>query len=148
MSVCRARCSRRDFVGVAAGAFTAVALSGCASLALTRVPAPGGVIRLSLRQHPRLARPGGYLKLQPEAHPVPVYVLATEDGYAAVSPICTHLGCTVNIDGPLLVCPCHGSTYDRGGAVLRGPAERPLDAYSTTLDSEDELLIRLDAREG
>lgn len=25
------------------------------------------------------------------------------------------------------ICPCHGSEYDKTGAVLRGPAPRPLE---------------------
>ena len=46
----------------------------------------------------------------------------------AFSATCTHQGCTV---GPVrdgrIVCPCHGSEFDaRTGAVVRGPATRPL----------------------
>lgn len=42
---------------------------------------------------------------------------------------CTHRGCQVDPQGARLVCPCHGSEYDLGGAVLEGPAERPLRTY-------------------
>jgi cytochrome b6-f complex iron-sulfur subunit len=45
----------------------------------------------------------------------------------AFSAICTHMGCTVASGGPKLRCPCHGSVYDAAtGAVLQGPAPRPL----------------------
>ena len=45
----------------------------------------------------------------------------------AHSAICTHQGCTVNAAGKQLNCPCHGSQYDAfTGAVLRGPAPKPL----------------------
>jgi Rieske Fe-S protein len=135
-------CSRRDFLGIAAGA-VAAGLPGCASVAITRVPVANGIIRLAVRDHARLTQPGGYLKLQPEALATPVYVLAVEDGFVAVSPICMHLGCTVDIEGARLVCPCHGSMYDRQGNVLRGPTERPLRRYHTTLTPEGELIIRL-----
>lgn len=141
-------CTRRSFMGLLAGAVSAVALPSCASVALMRVPISNGAIRLSLPRHPGLGQPGGYLKLQPEAHPAPVYVLALDDGYVALSPICTHLGCTVEIEGSALVCPCHGSTYDREGEVLRGPAERPLHAYATTLTEDGELVIQLDGGTG
>jgi cytochrome b6-f complex iron-sulfur subunit len=61
-------------------------------------------------------------------------VLRLDDGqYAVISPICTHQGCTVDIQGPRLVCPCHGSTYDREGRVLRGPAERALTRANVEL---------------
>ena len=44
----------------------------------------------------------------------------------ALSLVCTHLGCTVNVTPGNLVCPCHGSVFDRHGVVLQGPADRPL----------------------
>lgn len=40
--------------------------------------------------------------------------------------LCPHLGCTVAVTPRELICPCHGSVFDRRGNVLRGPADRPL----------------------
>jgi Rieske Fe-S protein len=145
---------RRDFVERAAGIVAVTALSGgvggllagCASLAATRVTSFGGSVRLDLRDFPQLAQAGGYAKLQPEGSATPVYVLRLEgDEFAALSPICTHLGCTVDIQGTWLVCPCHGSTYDRAGSVVRGPAERPLARFVTETNTSGELIIRLEA---
>jgi ubiquinol-cytochrome c reductase iron-sulfur subunit len=60
------------------------------------------------------------------------------DGILAYSKICTHAGCAIALyraplfppaeAKPALVCPCHYSTFDvaAGGAVLFGPAGRPL----------------------
>ena len=45
----------------------------------------------------------------------------------AFSAICTHQGCTVAPAGTKFQCPCHGSQYNAAtGAVLQGPAPRPL----------------------
>lgn len=44
----------------------------------------------------------------------------------ALNLVCTHLGCTVNVTPQELVCPCHGSVFDRRGKVLKGPAAQPL----------------------
>jgi Rieske Fe-S protein len=45
----------------------------------------------------------------------------------ALSLVCTHLGCTLTVTSGRLVCPCHGSVFDRQGNVLEGPATRSLD---------------------
>lgn len=123
-------CNRREFVGLCTAALIAPLLAGCASLIVRPVTPVDGRIELSLSQYPELMRPGGAVKLLPVGAAEPVYVLRLDDGkFAALSPICTHLGCTVEIQGPRLVCPCHGSTYDRSGQVLVGPAARPLRGY-------------------
>jgi nitrite reductase/ring-hydroxylating ferredoxin subunit len=46
----------------------------------------------------------------------------------AVSLRCTHLGCLVRFNAAERSwdCPCHGSRFDVDGAVLEGPAVRPL----------------------
>ena len=132
---------RRSFL--VRGACGLVALTtGCAALVSVPVRPVNGVIRLSTLEHPSLAGPGGWLKVRPVAWESPLYVLALGGGsYAAVSPICTHQGCTVDIAGARLICPCHGSTYNRDGTVVRGPAEQPLQGFPVRVLASGELLI-------
>src|SRR5688500_10447916 len=118
---------RRQFVQACACTLAAWAMTGCASLMTRRVTPVDGRIELALARYPELTEAGGTLTLLPDGYSDPIYVLAQDDGaFAALSPICTHLGCTVELAGERLVCPCHGSTYSRTGTVLQGPAERPL----------------------
>lgn len=136
---------RRRFIGVAAGAAVCAVLPGCASVAATPVTPVDGAVRLTLQDFPQLLGPAGFLLLSPAGGPSPIYVLALADGeYAALSPVCTHLGCTVDVVGARLLCPCHGSTYDREGNVLRGPAERALQRFPVMLTTGGQLVIRLD----
>lgn len=55
-----------------------------------------------------------------------VAVFNAEKGLYALSLVCTHLGCTLNVTDSGLSCPCHGSLFDLQGNVLKGPADRSL----------------------
>lgn len=134
---------RRGFLAGAMGTAVA-ALSGCGLRAAVPLPVERDRIRLRVSNHPRLAEPGGALKVRPDGGQSLIYILRTPEGYVAVSPICTHLGCTVDVEGARLVCPCHGSTYDRSGRVVRGPAERPLRRYPVQMRTDGILEIMLD----
>ena len=50
----------------------------------------------------------------------------SETEIAAISLVCTHLGCTVNRVETGFQCPCHGSQYDSDGIVVGGPAPKTL----------------------
>lgn len=137
--------NRREFVARCAIAGIGLWLAGCVSLVTHPVPVRGGRVRLPLASYPELAKPDGAIKLLPDGHDDPIYLLAAVGGgFSAVSPICTHRGCTVDVQGPRLKCPCHGSTYDREGRVLRGPAQRALTRYRVTREG-DEIVIELGA---
>jgi glycine/D-amino acid oxidase-like deaminating enzyme/nitrite reductase/ring-hydroxylating ferredoxin subunit len=53
------------------------------------------------------------------------------------SAVCTHLGCHVhwNSTEQCWDCPCHGSQFDRNGAVLAGPAITSLESEMLSGDS-------------
>ncbi|AOM82821.1 QcrA and Rieske domain-containing protein [Salisediminibacterium beveridgei] len=63
------------------------------------------------------------------------YVYRNGDEILAMSPTCTHLGCTVgwdtNDDHPdQFFCPCHLGRFERDGTNIEGtPPTRPLDVY-------------------
>ena len=56
-------------------------------------------------------------------------------GVLALSDECTHLKCTVDYlpERQVIFCPCHGAQFSTTGAVLAGPAPRPLDHFSITV---------------
>ncbi len=139
------RLDRRRFLGACGGALACAAVSGCASVVAHQVTPSDGRVALRLADHPELSAAGGSLTIQPRGREDPLLVLRLDDReFAVLSPICTHRGCTVEVAGDRLECPCHGSTYDRKGTVLGGPAERALARYAAHVDGE-RLVIDLGA---
>lgn len=62
--------------------------------------------------------------------PQPVFVTRTGEGKLQVlSPICPHLGCSVNwhANQNKFICPCHGGQFAADGSRLAGPPPRGLD---------------------
>lgn len=97
----------------------------------------GGTVTFKLADFPELATPGGSVEGIPGGWGQPLLVMALPGGtFAAVSAVCTHLGCTVAYSASRndVECPCHGSIFTTGGAVLQGPASLPLPAYPATSD--------------
>ncbi|MGJ6121642.1 Rieske (2Fe-2S) protein [Mycolicibacterium sp. Y3] len=58
--------------------------------------------------------------------------------FKGLSTVCTHARCAVSsvADGKI-TCPCHGSTFDLDGAVLKGPATKPLATVAVTAQGQD-----------
>jgi len=57
---------------------------------------------------------------------------------------CTHRGCSLakgKLDGTTVTCPCHGSRFDiTSGAVVRGPASRPVRSLLVQVEDQDLLV--------
>jgi len=138
---------RRAFVRTAGAALLASIAAGCAGMVVTRVTPVNGRVRLRVADHPALANPDGALRILPDGAAAELLVLRQSDGsHTVLSSVCTHRGCTVDAHGARLVCPCHGSTYDRTGRVLVGPAERPLTQLRARLTTDGILEIDLGAQ--
>jgi cytochrome b6-f complex iron-sulfur subunit len=70
-----------------------------------------------------------------------VYVLRDAIGIYAMTAICTHMHCVVNLVGQGFQCPCHNSTYDFNGEVTNPPAPLPLQHFACALDASDHVIV-------
>lgn len=115
---------RRDFLGLAA-VWSALATLGFAAIGMLKLPkaavlpSPSRKFKVTL---PESLAPG-----DPWIAPGrPVVLVRDAGGVYAVSRVCTHLGCVVQPSPSGFDCPCHGSRFAADGAVLKGPAPKPL----------------------
>jgi len=72
-----------------------------------------------------------------------IFVARVQEGFYALSAVCTHLGCltTWKVDTAEIACPCHGSTFQRDGAVRSGPAPAPLAWLKVWISDDGNLMV-------
>lgn len=78
-----------------------------------------------------------------------IYLIHAQEGFFALSAICTHLGCMTAWKPELgiIACPCHGSKFyvhEAGkvpGTKIEGPAPKPLPWLQTSLSDEGDLMV-------
>ena len=70
-----------------------------------------------------------------------VSVAASGGRLYAFDDACTHMGCSLGegkLEGTIVTCPCHGSQFDvTSGAVIRGPAHRPVRSRTVEVEGEE-----------
>lgn len=72
-----------------------------------------------------------------------IFVVHGKEGFYALSAVCTHLGCLSvwRQDAGVIACPCHGSSFQRDGSVIAGPAPRPLPWLKMWLGEDGSLMV-------
>jgi cytochrome b6-f complex iron-sulfur subunit len=135
--------SRRDFLGLAGIWAAVIAILG-SILGMIRLPKPSVLPEMGSRfrvGHPEELPVGS-------AHVIPdqkVLVFADARGVAAISLVCSHLGCIVSRTEEGFACPCHGSKFGPNGEVQGGPAPRGLRWLDVTQAVDGSLVV--DARQ-
>jgi len=81
---------------------------------------------------------GGGIVLAAQDLVVTQPVAGTFKGFSAT---CTHQGCKVKeVVGGTINCPCHGSKFSLDGAVVHGPATKPLPVEAITVQGDSIVL--------
>jgi Rieske Fe-S protein len=71
-----------------------------------------------------------------------VYVVRVADGdgveaFRALSSICPHAGCDVELVEHKFKCPCHGAEFTAAGAREKGPSPRDMDTLDVTISGHE-----------
>lgn len=158
LTVTNCGCSRRDFInksaktigGIAVGSFVVSFINACSSDDSSPTsPDNGGgngsgstqiKIDISLPENSSLQTVGGLLTLgSNEIDPQGIFLYReSETSVIAFSRECTHQQCQVGAfaSNEIAACPCHGSTYDKRGNVVSGPAVASLKRYNAELEGD------------
>ena len=132
--------SRRDFIKKSAltVAVGGAAISGLNLSLLSQtgkkavIHRSGGDVVLKLAENPALTSVGGHVLVGEDM----ILIRTDETTFDAISLICRHKGCTVELEGDKFVCPCHGSEYTKTGKVTQGPSKDNLKTFETMFDSQ------------
>ena len=104
----------------------------------------GGAERHAHRLGQQGAGKGAAQFTDPTSHDVGIVIQSSKGSFVAFDATCTHQGCPVDYSksAKRLVCPCHGAEFDASsGAVLRGPARRPLSKIAVSEGSDGNLYV-------
>ena len=72
----------------------------------------------------------------------PICIYKDGDAYSALLMRCTHQGAELQVAGDLLICPAHGSEFDKWGKVAQGPAADGLRSFPVAV-KDNHLFIDL-----
>lgn len=136
---------RRDFLGLTAiwGALVAV---GTALAGVVRLPKPAvqpGPLRVFKLGDPSQFAVGSATRIEAGNF----LLFREEQGFYAISSVCTHLGCVVaHNEGEGFSCPCHGSRFAPDGSVVGGPAPAALPWLEIVLSPDGQLQVNAETQ--
>lgn len=138
--------TRKDFlqkasltcVGVCTGAISL--LQGCSGVhyAVHTHDASNQILQVNTREFwdAKKNKSRKFVIVRTEKLPFPIYLRKEAEQYVALYMCCTHKGCELNPAGEFLVCPCHGSEFDKEGHVQNPPADKDLVRFPLTVENE------------
>jgi nitrite reductase/ring-hydroxylating ferredoxin subunit len=131
--------SRRTFLRrVVKGLLAGSALLGLGALVRYLGYQPDGSPREIFDLGPAEDYPLGTSRIYSPAQAVIVHA---EHSIRALSLVCPHLGCVVNMTGAGFECPCHGSRFMPDGSLRNGPASRSLVTLRVEINSAGHLIL-------
>ena len=140
--------SRREFLTrstvAVAGAAALAAGCGDGQFGPTALRQTNTGVSLKVASLPELATVGQLVKIPVQAGLIAVKRTGPAS-FAAISTVCTHQGCEVNINSGAFICPCHDARYDNNGRVTAQPVRTTgsatdLPVYITKYEAASDTL--------
>ena len=131
---------RQFFVKLGAGSLAVAGFGGCMFglqyLAPGVLYEPSPIVNVGKPEHYAIDS----VTLDPR---LAIFVVRLEEGFYALSAVCSHLGCLSawKPDSGVIACPCHGSAFRRDGTIIAGPAPRPLPWLKMWAADDGSLMV-------
>lgn len=139
--------ARREFISQATLAAVATVLAACsgggdvtAPSGNQQVGSGGTTLTITLATFPTLSAVGGIAAVGSLGSKPIAVVRTAATTYLALSRVCTHANCTINVNATNFTCPCHGSRFNSTGQVTQGPATTALERFTATLSADGTTL--------
>ncbi len=85
---------------------------------------------VKIADNPALDKLGGFVLVKNTPVGDVLIVRTGDDQYTAMSDICPHKQCRVEVKSETLIkCPCHGSAYKIDGTYVSGPSHKSLQRF-------------------
>jgi Rieske Fe-S protein len=138
---------RREFLSQATLTAVAVVLAACSGGGDVTGPAAppntepgpgtsGSSLSVTIASFGALANVGGIAAVGNLGFRPIAVVRTGASSYTALSRICTHAGCDINVASGGFSCPCHGSQFNSEGKATHGPAEAALQRFNVALSTD------------
>jgi nitrite reductase/ring-hydroxylating ferredoxin subunit len=132
---CGMNFSRRQFLILTAGF-----VAGCSSVESGKNSAAGRERMINAGPAGDYAADGVYSRFRDEGF----FVIRKGEKLFALSAFCTHRKCKLMAESDRsFYCKCHGSTFDSGGKVTKGPAKLDLPMLPAFPDENGQLLVKV-----
>lgn len=134
--------SRREFLtkGALGSFFVAMGSAMVGGVALPKPTVSPGPSRRYKLGTPEEFPVGTAVKMDKEN----LFLLRDDEGFYAITAVCTHLGCIIAKVDDGFACPCHGSRFSADGRVVGGPAPRGLPWLKVSLTPDGCLMVDAD----
>lgn len=107
----------------------------------TGINISNSTVVIDLSQATTLKNAGGWILITGAQ----MLVVNTGNGFSSLTSVCTHSGCDRqwSLSNNEFECTCHGSRFTTSGAVVQGPASRPLASFENSRSGDILTIQRL-----
>ena len=115
----------------------ATLLEGCSSLPIYKTVVEKNQLKIPAE---KLLQANPFLLVRENSLEYDILILKQNEKYQAIYLQCTHENNSLVVGEKKISCAAHGSEFSLNGDVLKGPADKPLKQFKTSMQYQDLIL--------